>query len=527
MNAVIALFVRALRQDTRGAVTYLARAGLATLMIILLFTTQQTRGWIGAPGLQFFTSTTYMNFFFITVAGLSYFASAITEEKEEQTLGLLRMTNLNPLSILLGKSTNRLFGALLLLLSQFPFTVLAIAFGGITFNQIVAVYCTLAAYLIMLSSLALIASVVARRTAGASSLTSILIIIYFIGPAFLQMLLERLGNAWDGRFEPIASALHPFLAAWTQIVPLQRLQEILRTGFNGAPVSWAEAVNVGLGLIFFGIAWALFEPCNSEQRDPEPARSLFSRRNARRGGLFRPGRTWKHAILWKDYHFLAGGSSGTIAKLLVYLLVLGITFSIASDDSLLVLFSDRDGRQRAASIIVVTMLIALAVETVFAANRIFRIEVRARTLSTLGVLPTTWRRIVYEKTAAALLGLWPAALLLGTGLVMMIGNSSARARVFKMKYWLAQDIEWLLVPLLTIASTLCFIHMVANLSVRVKWGALPLAFVITYFGAMIFAALAARAVAGGLLLELFVLTAITIALHLNISIRLHELAEKE
>jgi hypothetical protein len=63
--------------------------------------------------------------------------------------------------------------------------------------------------------------------------------------------------------------------------------------------------------------------------------------------------------------------------------------------------------------------------------------------------------------------------------------------------------------------------------VRVNWGALPISFVITFLGAFFFAALAARAVGGVLLLELFVLTAITIALHLNISIRLHELAEKE
>ena len=52
--------------------------------------------------------------------------SAEAEEKEEQTLGLLRMTGLNALSILLGKSTSRLLGALLLLLAQFPFTIFAI-----------------------------------------------------------------------------------------------------------------------------------------------------------------------------------------------------------------------------------------------------------------------------------------------------------------------------------------------------------------------------------------------------------------
>ena len=54
----------------------------------------------------------------------------MAEEKEEQTLGLLRMTGLSPLSILLGKSTSRLCGALLLLAAQFPFTIFAVTLGG-------------------------------------------------------------------------------------------------------------------------------------------------------------------------------------------------------------------------------------------------------------------------------------------------------------------------------------------------------------------------------------------------------------
>jgi len=46
---------------------------------------------------------TYLNFCFITLGGVGYFATAITEEKEELTLGLLKMADIGPLTLLLGK----------------------------------------------------------------------------------------------------------------------------------------------------------------------------------------------------------------------------------------------------------------------------------------------------------------------------------------------------------------------------------------------------------------------------------------
>jgi hypothetical protein len=82
----------------------------------------------------------FLNAGFIGIAALSIFPAAISEEKEDETLTLLRMTNLSALSILFGKSTSRFIGAMLLLAVQIPFTLLAITLGGITFSQIAAAY---------------------------------------------------------------------------------------------------------------------------------------------------------------------------------------------------------------------------------------------------------------------------------------------------------------------------------------------------------------------------------------------------
>ena len=111
-KGVLALFVRSMREDSRRMLPYAARVALVLLVLLVVSITQQVfRAGGGAAGLNVFRGVTWLNFGCLTLIGLTYFASSITEEKEDGTLGLLRMTNLNPVSILLGKSTSRLIAA--------------------------------------------------------------------------------------------------------------------------------------------------------------------------------------------------------------------------------------------------------------------------------------------------------------------------------------------------------------------------------------------------------------------------------
>ena len=179
----LALFERALRLEPRSAPVCWARAGLLGVILFVLFPIQSMAqvGWYGAPGLRFLQEMVWVNLVFITLAGLSYFASAITEEKEEMTLGLLRMTDLNPIAILLGKSTSRLIGALLLLLVQLPFVLLAVTLGGVSLPQILAAYGTLLTYMFLLCNLALLASVVFRNTSAAAAVSLFLLLFFLLG----------------------------------------------------------------------------------------------------------------------------------------------------------------------------------------------------------------------------------------------------------------------------------------------------------------------------------------------------------
>ncbi|MEQ9070619.1 MAG: ABC transporter permease, partial [Gimesia chilikensis] len=139
-QGTFALFHRALAVDFRLMRTHLFRFLFAILILFCLFSAQMSSSMMGAAGLALFGQIVYLNFVFILIAGISFFATAITEEKEEETIGLLLMAGVNPVSLLLGKMLPRLIAALLLLSIQFPFTLLAITLGGVMFSQVLAAY---------------------------------------------------------------------------------------------------------------------------------------------------------------------------------------------------------------------------------------------------------------------------------------------------------------------------------------------------------------------------------------------------
>src|SRR5262245_60258699 len=170
-TGTLAMLHRAIRLDARLVRTHLFREGFALLVYGGLIFAQISSSvtLVGAPGLKLFNTMTYLNLILISLAGVSFFATAITEEKEEETLGLLKMAGIDPLGILLGKSTSRLLGTILLLLVQIPFILLAITLGGVTLGQVLAAYCSLAAYMILLANVGLFCSVRYRRGGTASS----------------------------------------------------------------------------------------------------------------------------------------------------------------------------------------------------------------------------------------------------------------------------------------------------------------------------------------------------------------------
>ena len=461
-SPLLALFTRSLREDTRSRTTYWARGGLTTfvLLILLVVTAISQRGagmGLGAPGLMFFSSIISLQVACITLLGLSFFASAITEEKEEETLGLLRMTNLNPLSILLGKSTSRLCGALLLLVALLPFTLLAITLGGVSMAQILAAYCTLGAYTFFLCNVALLWSVIAPNTARAVLFTIASLLVFFTANPLLKALQNALvnfgvltgGSAADARMDGIAAAAF-------DATPIARIIEIFNTGFSGTPVGWQVWTNLALGLACFFIAWLVF--ARLADRAAERASAASPRRRFFGIRFRRPPRPWKNALAWKDFHFLSGGRPGFVLRLLGY--------------ACLVIAASSDSRGM-LPIIAGLAGFAFPVELALVASRIFRTELSGLTWSSLALLPLSLRQIARRKLLGGLLATLPSAVLmvLATGLQMNLlaphypGGMGASLLVSTVSSWVTK------------AFTM---FLIAFLSLLLKRGALALGVVITY-----------------------------------------------
>ena len=516
-SPLLALFARSLREDTRVKLTYLARTGLVLVILVFLFFTQSQMGWSGASGLRFFRAVVIINCCAILLAGLSHFASSITEEKEEMTLGLLRMTNLNPLSILLGKSTSRVFGALLLLAAQFPFTLIAVSLGGVSIGQIVACYCALGAFIVFLSNLALLASVIFRRTGAAATATGLILFGGFCIVPILNF-FARLPRMMGATISDTAWVTWlNTLATWiSQASPFNRLTGILGTGFNESPWCWQVASNLALGAGCFLLAWALFDLFCDEQPEAGPRRGAVARRTS---GVRGAGRVWTRALAWKDFHFLAGGKAAIIVKCILYALPPVVAhFMVLS-------FNGTPDREVYGYTLIWCSLIFLFAEMAFASAKIFRIERQWKTLSSLLTLPMSIRQIAYQKILGCLPTLLPAFAYLVLG-VALVADDIFRGITVMPASGLGAMLYLIVNWILDIAL---FLHLVAWLSLHMKRGALAVGggiYIVAHIMVSMFLGVVFRGEFSFVPMTILLIVGIVV-LHYRIGTRLQDLAAED
>ena len=438
--------------------------GFAIFLYISLAYAHTVSLSFGAPGLKLFELLSFLNVALMTLAGVSFFATAISEEKEEETLGLLRMAGINPIGILLGKSTSRLIGALLLLLVQFPFTLLAITLGGVTYPQVLASYCSLAAYLILLANAGLLASVVSRRASNASVLTVLMLALYFSAGFLAQSLNAGLSNS--GLIAPggeFSSFLLRVAVACREASVVSRLLEILKTGFHESAVGVQVISNVALAAVCFLFSWIGFDRFTHQARVMSGAgvTGVDARSRWLSGRISRPG---KNPLIWKEFQFTTGGPRVQWLKLVGYGLVSGLIYW-GAERYYQYSFAE-------ASYFVVWFLLGVIVlECSLYISRIFHDEWRERTLPILMMLPHSTPWMVYSKGAGCLPALLPAGFwLVVTSLILPTGFETVLLSLVLPSRWF-----YVLIVLL-------FLTLTAFFSLVVRWGALPLAIAVMLVG---------------------------------------------
>ena len=474
----LALFERSLRLETRSALVCWTRTGSMVLILLVLLPIQSLAmgGRFGAPGLHFLQEMVWLNFVFITLAGLSYFASAITEEKEEMMLGLLRMTDLNGVSILLGKSTSRLVGALLLLLVQVPFILLAVTLGGVGPLQIAAAYGTLLAYLFLVCNVALLFSVMFRNTTTAGAFTFAVLLLFMFGHYLAGAILQyKAGTGQINLQRGLGAHLTTMIDLWRQATPWDRLGAVFETGFTGPAVGFQMASNLVLGSLSFLLAWLVFEPCTREEKDAAPSRRWFFRSTSRQSRI-PPGLVGAGAISWKDFTFISGGRVGLLVKFGVVACLVGCCNLMALQ------FGDRRDitlEFEGNSLLWISLLMT-AVCLALEAARLFGDEIRWKTLSSLVTLPISVRELAYRKVAGALAGTLP--LLAG----VVLGASMVPKDVAEFLKGILDTPVAFGAFTVAILQYVLFLHLTAFLSLVIKRGALPLAVAIQYLGGTFF-----------------------------------------
>jgi ABC-type transport system involved in multi-copper enzyme maturation permease subunit len=406
-SRTFALFLRSLRVDARLLRSHLMRFGLLLFVVVNLSVSQLLSFAMGAPGLHFFRFISWVNFGFASLAGILLFSTAITEEKEEQTLGLLRMANVGPFALLMGKLAPRLLAALLILAVQFPFTLLAITLGGVSWHQVHAAFWTLFAHIVLMGMLGLFSSVICRRSGIAVALTALLALSAVVLPLFAFFYFTttcvgsgepdwiQIAHDW-GR--TVSGHVARNTAGW-------RLEEILSTGFDEPALGRQVGSNIGAAGLLLAVAWLVFDLFNRnvDVAAPQAVRVLSLVTGRRRG---RSRRAWRFPIVWKDFQYATGGVTAFAAKLLLYGPIAFLMLLAFNDWYLHRVDSEEFG----TLLMTVMLYLALPLEGLLLAARIFRGELKEKTWTALVSLPLSLPEIAYPKVVGCLLGLGPAVL---------------------------------------------------------------------------------------------------------------------
>ncbi len=486
-RGIFALLFRSLRTDSRSGRIHLLWFFLLGVIYLSLWSAQQTSMFFGAPGLLFFRYLVYVNAVFVTLLGVGFFSSAITEEKEEDTLGLMTMAGISPLGILLGKSTSRLFQVLLLLAIQYPFTLLAVTLGGLSPGQITSAYVSLFSYTILLANVGLLCSVFCRRSRDASGLTTLWLVGYCTVPAFAMAgywyLLQNKG--WTVA-DPGQNLILAPLSWLSESTVFTELNAATQTGHQFA---WSPQIvgNAAGGLICFLLSWWLFGFVAMEPAQEATSRGMVARRTSRRLRMFSAGRAWNASLVWKDFHFIGGGWAGVVIRCLLYSGLYGLCIA-ANNPATWGGNNYGNWTMRWEDVTWGFLFFShplLAIDIALCASRVFQEEIKGMTLSSLLMLPRSIPDLAYSKVLGCGLGLLPGVGANLFALVFLPGGPRLMGEVFG-----APGFWWWIMNLFLL------IHLTVVLSLQLRWGAMALSFGLTA-GSMFVTAIAMSAMAFG------------------------------
>jgi len=396
VNLNLALYKRAILTDSRKFVIYGAWLAMGAWLFIQLHTYVASMtalrnlraGGGNISGLGFLWTLAVVNFFFITLAGVMGFSSSITEEKEEDCLGLLIMTGISPLNLLASKMLARYTRGLFLLLSQMPFIILAVTLGGVSLQQVIAVYSVLISFMFMLCCLGTLISLLFTKTSRAASVTFLILLAYIIG----------------------VFALREFhVINWSDLeyyFPFVAISKIFTTGYTEYIMPWPFYGSLILGLIFFVLSVLLF--------DKFALRKPAEKKKKNKVNVLKKGRAWNNALFWKEFNFNLSGRKGWFFQIAIYIFLAAVLAYYAQPYS---------GEEFIPAFLAFASLVFSTLILAICASSMFSSEFKEGTHTSLFTLPEELSSIFWSKIFGGLLYALPSLVLCAVLFLYLLGET--------------------------------------------------------------------------------------------------------
>lgn len=434
-QGIFSLLLRSLRTDARSLLLHLAWLGLSVGIYVSLCIVIWSQGTIGAPGLGFLRNVAFLDASILYLLGTPFFAGSIAEERDEGTLGLMRMAGLSSLGILLGKSIGRLVQVLILMSIQLPFWWLAVTLGGVTSNQLWLVAISLFAFVIALAGVATLCSVVCSSTQSATALTSVVLGAHLL-LGFLEKSIRLSRSLSD-------------TTVW------QRISDILATG-SGEPLWSVQVVfSLACGLACFVLSWGLFGTVRDEIVSGNSLLATYRAWRISRARAHCERRVWSWSCSWKEFYYVLGGWPVLLLRVSFYV---GL-FLIAGLFNFRSLLGGPGGWGQTHASFQFALIFAIPFDAGLLFAGAIQSEIRGQTLSLLVMLPRPLAHSVGEKLVGVLPGVFP-----GVAALIMSGMAEPNA-FFRTTDQFIVITTWMLsIPFVAMA-----------LATFMRWGAVPLA----------------------------------------------------
>ncbi|MCM8532383.1 MAG: ABC transporter permease subunit [Lentisphaeraceae bacterium] len=354
---------------------------------------------VDAKGNLLFSAMAMINIVAITFYGIGVFSKVVSEETQDKTMQLLRLTPLSHRSLLFGKVLPPLLNIFLLIILQLPLLTLCVTLGGVELVQIIKVYYVIILYTFCLSSIGLYTSIISDENWLAAFNFVFMLFFIFLLSGVVSM-FEKLETVYE-KLNYLRLSNH-----FTQI------QAIIQD--NPTSLIYTTLISISICLIFYKLSLKSFKQYDDD---------ILVANNKTKG----PKRTFRFKdmpLLQKESRFHFGGkiSQAIYVGALSFIFILGYA-------AVLNLRFDR--HEIAFSNIFPLSLALCFLSNYYLLGNTIRNEINSQNWSALKLTPFTEEKVILSKILAVIKHLSPLYLILTCYFALNLPDS-----YHQVSYWL-------------------------------------------------------------------------------------------